>query len=199
MRPRLGSLAFAMASLFLKLRALEKEMPLGLLPRSLDFSDPFKFPDSQQRAICVYTPSNVESIKDKMYAISIDLPGAFWKSVCAEPDIMGRILGTIELRCLRIWSQKGSRRSFGSTLDAGLDEGQCRIGVTVVAESEEDPAFPRFEDDCILHPKPEPCGLAAKYFPWPSTCDPVNVRLRPECCLLFYATSVMSIQLTLGL
>ncbi len=171
-RPR--SLALAIASFLLGSRALEMKSEIGLLPRSLENRQ-------SQLATCTYTASYDEkaSTKENQYTFVIDLPGVWWRSVCHENKIMQPTLDTIELRCRQTWSWKSLRRRF-KRLEAIQGEDLCRIELEIFAESAEDESFPGFLEDCILRPKPEPCGFAAAYFPWPSVCvsDRVGLHMR---------------------
>ncbi len=172
MRLCLATLAVMIASSFPGVHALERQPETGL-PRL----------ESRQalRALCEYTASKIEapSVTENEYNFSIDLPGTGWKTICHQ-SVMKPILETIELRCLEVWEEKGSLRVL-EKLDASLSKGMCRISFKVIAEPEWDQAFPKFEDDCILAPKPEPCAINSRHLPWPSECSLVTVGL----CLQF--------------
>ncbi len=167
----LRSLALAMFFL-LGLCALAMSSELNQL-HSLQTRQP------QQLATCTYTASNIvtPTATRNSYSLLISLPGTQWGKVCLNSRTMRSILETIQLRCLRKWSQKDSRTRFDGSLEAILEDGQCRIRIRVITELEDDMTFPKFEDDCILDPKLESCGLETKHFPWPSMCFKLAVSL----------------------
>ncbi len=149
------------ASLFLlpSVHAIGIRSETSLLPRQ---------PSS---ATCGYTAA-----EGNEYFFTLTLPGVWWKAVCPEPYILGSIMEEITDRCMRTWSQNRSPRKLEGAHYEVQGE-HCHVTITVVAQPEEDLTFPRFTDDCILEPRPEPCGIAPSLLPWPSRCVPLHVGL----------------------
>ncbi len=82
---------------------------------------------------------------------------------------MTPILESLKLRCLQIWAQDGSPKEF-KELSISMEEEQCRITIKVTADSTTDENYPKINGNCLLDPKPEPCGIATEDLPWPSKC-----------------------------
>ncbi len=171
MRYPLRKLAVLLVSFLSSLHAQEMNLESSPLPHSLRIRQP-------QLATCTYTASHVvePNVNWYRYTYSIDLPGAFWRALCADPKIIKFILGGLELRCSETWLQTGLEKVFEqhSTL---IHADRCHIRLRIRSKRTQDITFPEFKDDCILKPKPELCGLANSYFPWPTECVRMEVGL----------------------
>ncbi len=160
--------AVAVFSLLSRSHAIEPKSSL----HSLDVRQ------NQQTATCIYaTSSSADSSERRSsdmemfrntYSFVLDLPGAAWQAMCSE-QMMGQTLRPMKLRCHEIWTRDGSSRAF-KDLRASMVQGQCRVIFRITADSRLDDGYPELDDDCLMNPKPEPCGIASQDLPWPSNC-----------------------------
>ncbi len=99
--------------------------------------------------------------------------------MCTQP-VMKPMLDSIKARCLQKWARDGLTRHF-KKVATWMEDGKCTVTFQVEAESTKDQTYPVFEDDCLLYPKPEPCGIASQDLPWPLKCRlTMNPDYTPE-------------------
>ncbi len=177
MRGSLWRLVLVLASLFLGLHALKMQPEvISLRPRVLQ--------TRQSLATCGYSAIQDDLKNENTYVLSIRLPGIWWKTLCHEQLIMRRVTEPIERRCKKTWTEKGVKRQYDGELHARVEDGECLVKIEVTLDRAEDDGFPLFDDDCILEPRPQLCGLTPESIPWPSEC------YRTEVCRCICRTGV---------